>query len=80
MEEVRKMNKQELIEYLVAAGDLTFMYNHTWYFISALPDDTYSCGVADSGEDIVFRTLDEALDKFIIEGKPFNEVLCDIDW
>lgn len=74
------MDKQELIDYLNTTGDLTFLYNKVWYFISGLADDTYSCGIADSGEDIVFRTLDDALDKFIVDDKPLKDVLPDIDW
>ena len=74
------MNKQELIDYLAAAGDLTFMYNHTWYFISGLPDDTYSCGVADSNKDIEFSSIDDVLNHFIVNGKPLKDILADIDW
>ena len=56
------------------------MYNHTWYFISGLPDDTYSCGVADSNKDIEFSSIDDVLDHFIVNGKPLKDILADIDW
>ncbi len=83
------MTREELIDYLEVALDLSFSYKGQWYFIGKVFDpktgiylepEEYTCGRSDTEDDYRYFSVDEALANFKIEGKPLKEILPDIDW
>lgn len=58
--------------------DLEFIYNDKWYYICPL-NNIYSAGEAGK-DDIEYKTFDDLINNFIIEGKPLKNILIDIDW
>lgn len=71
------MNLQQLFEH-ISVSDLEFTYNDRWYYICPL-NNIYSAGEANK-DDTEYKTFDDLVNNFIIEGKPLKDILIDIDW
>lgn len=62
----------------IDVADLEFEYKGKLYYICPV-DNGYSCGEAGK-DDTIFKTKEDILDRFLIEGISFREVLPDINW
>lgn len=64
---------------IMACNEPDFIYNRQHYSI-CWPDGKYYVTASDSpgDADLVFDSLDDLLDHWIIQGKPFREILKDI--
>ena len=62
----------------IDVADLEFEYKGKLYYICPV-DNGYSCGEAGK-DDTIFKTKEDILDRFRIEGISFREVLPDINW
>lgn len=71
------MTIDELRKYL-ELDDIEFSYNGKDYFICPL-NNIFSAGEADKTE-AEYKTFDDLINNFMIEGKPLKDIITDIDW
>lgn len=71
------MSIEDLSNFL-ELDDLEFTYNDKWYYICPL-NNIYSAGEANK-DDTEYKTFDDLINNFIIEGKPLKDIVKDIDW
>ncbi|OEF97045.1 hypothetical protein [Desulfuribacillus alkaliarsenatis] len=70
------MTLEELERYLVI-DDFTFSYKGKDYFICPL-DGVFSTGEFDK-EPFDYKTFDDLINDFLLEGKPLKDVIGDIE-
>lgn len=62
----------------ISISDLEFEYNGKWYYICPL-NNVFSAGEADT-DPTDYKTFDELINNFLVQGKQLKEILPDIDW
>lgn len=73
------MTVEEFREYIeVYHTEMEFRYNGVHYFVS----DNFSEGIFIGGpnQEEFVQTVDEALDRLIVDGKPLREMTELVDW
>ncbi|MDD4666242.1 MAG: hypothetical protein PHC81_06890 [Clostridia bacterium] len=71
------MNLQQLFNHL-SVSDLEFNYKGKWYFICPI-NNVYSAGEANK-DDTKYKTFEDLVNNFQVEGKPLKDILERIDW
>lgn len=70
------LQKQEFMDNVWS--DFEFSYEEAGDYINSM-DGIYYCGEANH-DSVVFQPSGDALEHFIIDGKPLKDILADIDW
>ena len=70
------MNIKELVEF---GADIEFRYKGKDYTILPWTDDGIVIGVQNSDEDSIFKTYEDMINGYMINGKVMKEVLDEIE-
>lgn len=73
------MTREEFEHYIEHSDDIQLRVNGTDFTIMTCYENIV-IGIANSGKDKEYETVDELLEKFIINGDPLIEQLSDVEY